>query len=746
MQVISRLDGRLRRSISMMHSRNQKQMAVLLIAMTMALVWFHGSTYHFVPCAQDCGETFVAQQSVVNYHLYGVKYWLLQDHSTIPDPNRHPFIYTHNVHLGTLLFPLLDRIGVSPLWAKQSATLLAFGAGLFYIFLTIHFITKSNLAAVAVLALFCTDYGQVLLFALNALRAWHWLALFGLIFHALRVVAEGELRRTTDLAAMTAFTALSFGIGYEFLAIALGITFFVAILCARSLRLTAICLCWLAGSVILVFSARQAQVIAVFGPKFWSYDVFYSAVIKVTALATYFQIPSLSEIDAFYLAHGVLRPFAAVAPLDQVLLGLKQHLLEITLPSIGVGATASWVLGAILCVVVIIAWMLQSLMDRVGRLGPLTETGSVGRRLFDGLRCSSSVWIDANLTARFYGALLLGAAFSLVAFGSVAVSIYLKHQMPLMAAVVLIPKGIFIALCLRLAFMRVCYAGLRVVAATVAILLIFDHAKTQYQNVVTLRPMPVGWIPEVAKRPDASFAVSWIPSSVAGFTRNWVIGIQPGLERRVLDRANGHEPLFTESDLLEVNILNKEEIQKYRMLQPDYWLYFATDQKAEVQATMPACVRSYARSLFDRLAIPHLKPELMRVDFAERSGMLFVAGELNITGRAIESIDMSVETKVVAQVRLACNSSTFAGLFPSIAASALNDRHGVTITAVSYSGERFPLGTVDVSSSGQLIDLPPTLPQHQPSAETLIEVNRSLPIAAEGPGFVLFDLRHLWKR
>jgi hypothetical protein len=340
-QVVNRLEEGLRRGMSIARPINAQWLALVLIALNLAVVWIYGSHNNFVPCAQDCGETFVAQQSVVNFHLYGTKYWLLQDHSTIPDPDRHPFIYTHNVHFGALLFPLLDQIGISTFWAKQLFTLLGFGAGLAYVFLTIRLLTKSSLAALTVLVLFSFDYGEVFSFALNSLRAWHWLALFGLTFHGLKVVSERE-SQPINLFAISGFTLLAFGIGYEFLAIALGVMLFTAIFCARSGRQTIVCLGFVVGSVLLVFAVRQLQVIAVLGLDFWSTDFFYSAVIKVTSLATHFQIPSLSEIDAFYLAHNVLRPFAAVAPIDQVMLGIKQHLVGITLPSIGFGAPAGF--------------------------------------------------------------------------------------------------------------------------------------------------------------------------------------------------------------------------------------------------------------------------------------------------------------------------------------------------------------------------------------------------------------------
>lgn len=720
-------------------------LALALIAVTLAVVWIHGSRSEFIPCSQDCGETFIAQQSVTNYRLYGAKYLLLEDRSTIPDPDRRPYLYTHNINLGGLVFPALDQLGFSTLWAKQLVTVLAFGLGLFYVFLTTRFVTKSAWVGLCVLTLFCTDYGQVFLFALNVLRAWHWLALFGVTFHALRLLTQDEIKRA-DLGAMVLFSFLAFSVGYEFLAIVLGITIFVAILCARSIYRSVICVSWLAAAVLLVFAFRQAQVLAVFGTEFWSTDFFYSAVIKVTSLATYFKIPSLSEIDAYYQSQNVFRPFAAVAPFDQIVLGIEQHVAAITLPSIGVGAAASCVLGLVISTVIVVAWTVGWLGKIVGFLKPTAEPPSAWSRLVDGLKYRRNDWIDANVTARFYLALVLGVVVSIAAFGSVAISIYLKHQMPLMAAVVLIPKGVFVALCSRLAFTPLWNAGLRAAAATLALLLISDHAAIQYQNVLALRPMAVGWIQEVARRPDATFAVSWIPSSVAGFTHNWVVGVQPGLEVKIMARANTHQPLFNKEDLLEVNIQNTEEIEKYHLLHPDYWLYYPTDLKAELQANVPACVRSYSVRLFDTIFWPQQDPQLLRMSFADRAGSLLITGTLNDTGRAVKAIEFSFDGKVVAQVGMACDASSFASLLPISSASVSNEHSRIAITAVGFNDERVPLGASEVSLIPQPSELSAVPPQRQPSPEAMIELNRSLPVAATGPGFVLFDLRSVWDR
>jgi hypothetical protein len=704
------------------------QAAVAVVAFMLTAVWLHAGSNAFVPCVQDCGETFIAQHAVTNYRLYGMRHALLQDHATVPAPDRPTFIYTHNPHLGTFLFPLLDQVGLTTLWAKQLLTLAVSGAGLYYVFVAVRRVTKSDWIALSVLALFCTDYAGVFAFALNALRAWHWLALFGLMHHSVGLVSEPEKRPRRDVLALAGFCAIAFGIGYEFLATALVVTALVAILCSRSYRRTLLCIAALTGSTGALFAIRQIQVITAFGMTFWWRDVYYSAAIKFTALAGYLHVPALPEIDAFYLSNGVLRPGATSAPFDQILLGIRQHLERITLPSIGLGAVVGFLLATVVSIAVIVAWVLRPLAVPAFR--------RMGVRL--------PAWpLAVRLTAGLFTGMVLGITVGLLALGSMTISIYLKHQMPLIAPAYLIPKGILIALALGVASSRARHIALRSAAAALALLLVADHVAVQVQNRSGLRPMPVAWISEVAGRPDSTFAVSWIPSSVAGFTRNWVIGVQPGAEYRIVERANRGEPPFVAGELMEVNTRDTDTLAKYRLLQPDFWLYFATDEKAEYQSTVPTCNRSYAGRLFDDLFRRQPSPQLARIELVESSGGRVFDGNLNDTGRAIEAVELRNHERVLARARLGCDDTGFAGLLTQADLDEARDAP-VAIDAFSYRGKRHALGWLTIASAQKTAALPAVITRRQPSARALIRANQNFRVAAEGPGFVLFDLRGYW--
>ncbi|MGE3272720.1 MAG: hypothetical protein AB7P40_28540, partial [Chloroflexota bacterium] len=193
----------------------KRRLPAAIILLTMLGVWVYGSTTYFIPCRRDCGEVFDALQYVDNYRLYGFAYGLVQDYATSAAREAHPYFYTHNVNLAGIVFTLLDAIGLRPFWAKQLVTLAVFGASLTYVFRATAYYSRSWLAGIVVLALFVTDVDHVLAFSLNPLRVWHWLAIFGLLFHVGRLTRQPRRAPRLDRAAIVLLACVAFGIGYD---------------------------------------------------------------------------------------------------------------------------------------------------------------------------------------------------------------------------------------------------------------------------------------------------------------------------------------------------------------------------------------------------------------------------------------------------------------------------------------------------------------------------------------------------
>lgn len=315
------------------------RLLVLILLCLAMVVWLDGIRTNFIPCSTNCGETFDAIQFVDNYRLYGTRFGLMQDMATASEPESRPFLYTHNVNLGGLIFTAAEVLGVSTLAGKQLITLAAFLGGIAYIYLTILLFTRSTFVALVAISMLAIDYVHVASYGLNALRAWHWIALFGSLFHAARLCDFRESAfKVPHWIALLVMAMVSFGIGYDFFAIVFfsTVTAYLIldaqpVLRGRVVRTIAVVACF-----CLPFFARQVHVMSVLGVEYWWRDFSYSILIKVPGVAFIAAPISLADVDAFYASWNVLRPPAAPAQsISEILNTLGSMVVHVTIPEFG---------------------------------------------------------------------------------------------------------------------------------------------------------------------------------------------------------------------------------------------------------------------------------------------------------------------------------------------------------------------------------------------------------------------------
>lgn len=327
---------------------------LMLGAMLLALaliVWLDGIRSEYVPCSTNCGETFDAMQYVDNFKLYGMRFGLMQDMATGPEPESRPFLYTHNVNLGGLVFTAAEALGISSLAGKQLITLAAFLGGLIYVYLTVLLFTRSTVTSLITIALLALDYVHVASYGLNALRAWHWIALFGPIFHVARLCAIGDPASSAlNWGALVATATVAFGIGYDFFAIVFFTTITSLVLLdlqadfrRRIIRVAAVITCF-----CLPFVVRQLHVVAALGMDYWWRDFSYSVLIKIPYVSFIAAPLNLADVDAFYARWNVLRPPAAPAQsIGEILNTLGSMITHVTLPDFGLIAVATLALAVL---------------------------------------------------------------------------------------------------------------------------------------------------------------------------------------------------------------------------------------------------------------------------------------------------------------------------------------------------------------------------------------------------------------
>jgi hypothetical protein len=190
-----------------------------LILASLWLVWNESWHSHFLPCRMDCEETFVALHQAQNLRLLHSGLRLLEDRATGSNPAAHPYFSVYTPNIAALVFESLEWMGVRELETKQFVTLIIFGLGLLYAYRAVSLNARSEVLGAIFVALLATTYLQVLGFAQNALRAWHFPAFFGLLFHAGRLAQNPDKPLRRDYVAVAALLFASFGVGYDFHAI-----------------------------------------------------------------------------------------------------------------------------------------------------------------------------------------------------------------------------------------------------------------------------------------------------------------------------------------------------------------------------------------------------------------------------------------------------------------------------------------------------------------------------------------------
>jgi len=368
----------------------------------------YGARTNWVPWQASCdpnpschvlaGETLAALENARYFVADGTRYWLLQRHAV----GDVMMTYFHNVNLGAFLVYGTALLGAQTPMPAAIVSAVAFVAGLAYAYLFAERASGAPRFALLFLLLFAGELYHNTLLGLNLLRAWHWLPLFGVAYHALVMAQRGAVRGR-DLVGVVLLALVGLGAGYEIYAFVGATAVWVMLLfgAGRNVRLWAIVLAALVAPVCL----RQLQVIGGVGPTIWATDLFYTAGGKAPLLRTILPLPPAAEIDAWYKANHVFRGVANSQPISAAVVQLVEtgrHLQW--LRELGPITLLSTLLGLVAAVVLVVR-------DRDA------APGGPGRR------------------ARTVLAFFLGLGTGFLVFGYHALYYFIViHQLPLIAA------------------------------------------------------------------------------------------------------------------------------------------------------------------------------------------------------------------------------------------------------------------------------------------------------------------------
>ncbi|MBV9599207.1 MAG: hypothetical protein JOZ87_20375 [Chloroflexi bacterium] len=451
-------------------------------------------------CFPGPGETFSSIDTAADWLRTGPRYWLIED---LRNPqldwnsNTPPSFYTHNLNLAAFVYYGFALLGVGirvtggpdgpgalvagGTFPAVLVNIAAYAAGLWYAYALVRKLSGSTALALTFLLLLASEYFFSIAFALNGLRSWHWLGLFGTSYCALRAMERGRAYKLHAIAFLI-LALVSFGIGYDFFAIVATLTLAtIGIYFVRQRTRPAPGQIGLFLSGLFVpFALRQVQIIGGLGFDFWSHDLLYSAAIKTSFLSKVVPITDLGAIDDWYAAHHVFRPPATPETrIDRILGRFVELFTTVWTPHLG------WLAIGTVCVVFVGALAIQV----AGLLG----------------------WRPAQLhrLQKETAAVLVisvGMAIGIAVFAPLSLEIYVKHAFPALIASVLLAYALAIVV-----FARWAAAGAKrspsatsAIALTGCLALGVNHAYRQWSN---LQAVPLMSMAQMQSHgPQAQFA------------------------------------------------------------------------------------------------------------------------------------------------------------------------------------------------------------------------------------------------
>jgi hypothetical protein len=476
-------------------------LAWTLIALTLGVLWLNARSQNLLNCHMECGETVLAISEAVQFANHGLKFGLIENQGTL----EAPMLYTHSVNLGSLTLVLLEALGVHDFSYQALLPLFAYGLGLYYVFLTVRSVTRSDLCALIALLVFATTYWAAGAFAFNALRAWHITAFFAVTYHSIHFASGSRLLRHKIGLACGAFIA--FCCGYDFWFVCLFVALTILLFYSHELSLRHL---FLKGSSIgfffgLPFLLRQAHIVYALGAAYWYQDFIYSVAIKVPYATKLISIPSIEEIDAYYRSLGISRPFALpTSSVYNILFTLRHMISDITLP-------------------------------RWGWLTLLTYLAVLGASLIPQLR---STRIGAFGTALVLP-LSIGVALGIALVAPFSLHVYFKHEFPLIGFLLLLAKSI-VLYALVIGAMDI--GKWRLAAATAIVLYVADAALTHWNNTANGLYSNLEWKRFLESRRDvvaAAYVQNFLPPAAP------VIGLdERQLSRMPYNRLTGSDATY----------------------------------------------------------------------------------------------------------------------------------------------------------------------------------------------------------
>jgi hypothetical protein len=270
---------------------------MVLIASTVVMMWAT------VPVDFRLGQTWEedALFYIVGKNFVQNGFWatrLLDDYSVGADPAARPMLYTHFPTISGIIQGLLQACGIHQIRYIKLFFIPPFLAGMLYLYLTMEWLFN-NKVALLMLAVTGTNYLGTLVWADNTVHSFHWIFLFGTIFHYFSV-PKGLLTRRKDYFHLFMAWLFFFFAGtityihVLFLVLVIGLLFLSGIHRTNLSRLA-----FIMSAPLTLVVLHQIRIISLLGTILW----FQDQVLNIKKAMNLVDYKALLD---FYSQHGIV--------------------------------------------------------------------------------------------------------------------------------------------------------------------------------------------------------------------------------------------------------------------------------------------------------------------------------------------------------------------------------------------------------------------------------------------------------
>lgn len=263
----------------------------------LVLVWFKTEGF---PGITDQGEPFYQYLVAKNFLQYGLlENSFLEDHATSPDPQAHPYYYTHNPNFTKFLIYFFLKLGLTDMRWYIFLAIPLFLLGQWY-FYKMSSEALGKATGLLTLLFASTGYILSLSWGFNIIRVWTWILICGAIYHLLKMERlQNQLQQRGHTILFYFWLALLSYYQYDILFYFTLVVFVMKYLQLISWSWKRFFLTWLAipGSL---FVFHQLCIIHELGVALWFQDWVYTIGNRT------FGVPSKAVLQAFYDRFGLV--------------------------------------------------------------------------------------------------------------------------------------------------------------------------------------------------------------------------------------------------------------------------------------------------------------------------------------------------------------------------------------------------------------------------------------------------------